>query len=333
MSKEKKAYSIADALKKVNKAYDSDLDKLKLADDQPDDYFLTKLYSTGSIYLDYKLGGVVKGALNLIVGKESAGKSSVALCFARQVQLQGKMVVIFDAEASVTQSYLDRFGIEKKYLVHVRTRNLEEVLDLAQEFSQTDDVGMIIFDSIPIFTATAVEEKSANDGHMGIEAKKWTTRFAIIEANCIKRDIAIVGLTFYTYNMQSIGDPRVIKRGEWQRLAARMFLELSKKTIIFNEDQRPVGHVLQVRTKKSKVQAFDPKDTFLIDFYYEGGFDNDSDAVKILLEEGVIEQTGAWYKFSDVNSEEVKIQGETKLVKHLVEDVDTFQMLKDTVGI
>lgn len=333
-SKDKKQYNAADVLKKVNKSYDSDLDKLKLASDLPDDYFKTKLSSTGSVYLDYKLGGVVKGALNLIVGKESSGKSSLALCMAKPIQDSKKYVVIFDAESSVSESYLERFGITKEYLIHIKKRNLEEVLDLAQEFSKADDVGMIIFDSIPVFTATAVEEKSANDNHMGVEARRWTTRFAVIESNCINRSIPIVALTFYTYDLKvKFGDPRVIKRGEWQKLAAQLFIELSKGDLLYNNQGNVVGHELKVKIKKSKVKAYDPKEQIIVNFYYDKGFDNDADSVKIFIDEGIINKSGSWFSFNDDKGEEVKIQGEDNVVAYMTENPKVLNMYKDTIGI
>jgi RecA/RadA recombinase len=330
--------SVLDVLKRLNKDK-AEEDKIKVASDQPKGYFERKVISTGSPYLDYRInkeigkGGIVKGSYNMFVGGEGAGKSSIALLAAAQEQkATGKYVVYWDAEGTVSDSYIDRMGVDKSLFIHKGGRNLEEMLDTIQELSLSTDVGMIILDSIPIFVSTVVEGKSAEDNTMSIEARKFTARMPIIEGNCRSRDIALVGLTFYTLNPGAMGDPRILKRGEWQTKMSNLSLEYTKKDLIKNEDKNPIGHTIDVRIKKSKLQAFDAKDAFQINFYYDYGFDKYDEYTSILIEEGIVKQGGAWFTFPNENSEEIKQNGKSKVIAYLKENPATFDFLIAKIG-
>lgn len=327
--------SIKDILKKVNKDISADADKLKIASTVSDDYFQTGSISTGCPYLDYRTGGgFVEGGFNLIVGKEGAGKSSLALIAAANVQKKGQYVVYFDGEDSVSESYLQRFGVQKDLLIHRKERNLEKTLDLAEAFSAAEEVGLIVFDSIPIFTASAVEDSSADKHHIGREAKKWTERFSIIEGNCIRRKTTIIGLTFYTTDpgAHPNTDNRVIKRGKWQKLASKLTLEISKRANSLIKDDNslsPIGHNLTVKILKSKRVSYDPKEIIETPFYYEYGFNEIDGYVRVCVEKGLINKSGSWFTFPNVDGEEEKVQGITGLVQHFKENPKDYENLVD----
>jgi recombination protein RecA len=332
------ATNVLDVLKKLNKDK-AEEDKVKVASSYPDEYFVRKTISTGSPYLDYRIkrdagkGGLVKGSFNLLIGGEGSGKTSIALLAAANEQRDtGNFVVFYDGEGSMNDSYLDRFGLNKDLLIYHKGRNLEDMLDYIEAMSLADNVGMIIIDSIPIFVSSVVEEKSAEDNTIGVEAKKFTARMAIIEGNCSRRNICLTALTFYTLNPGTIGDPRVLKRGEWQKYMSNLTLEFTKKDLIKDENGHPIGHVIDVRTKKSKLQEYDAKDAFQLNFYYQYGFNKYDEYTSIFIEEGIISQGGAWFSFADDDGVEVKLNGKSKVIAHLKENEDHFQSLLKRVG-
>jgi recombination protein RecA len=332
------ATDVLDVLKKLNKDK-AEEDKIKVAKDLPDEYFVRNVISTGSPYLDYRInreigkGGLVKGSFNLLIGGEGSGKTSIALLAAANEQKEtGKYVVFYDGEGSMSESYIERFGVDKELLIYRKGRNLEEMLDTIEALSLADNVGMIIIDSIPIFVSSVVEEKSAGDNTIGVEAKKFSARMTIIEGNCSRRDICLTALTFYTLNPGSMGDPRVLKRGEWQKYMSNLTLEFTKKDLIKDENGSPIGHIIDVRTKKSKLQEYDAKDAFQINFYYKNGFNKYDEYASIFIEEGLIKQGGAWFSFADENGEEVKLNGKSKVISFLKENENHFQTLLNRIG-
>lgn len=330
--------SIKDILAKLNKKK-SEEDKIKVADKQEESFFKRDIIPTGSPYLNYRInkeagkGGYIKGAFNLLVAGEGTGKTSLALmACANEQKKTGKYAVYYDGEASVTESYLDRFGVDRSKFVYHKGRNLEDMLDNVEEMSKADDVGIIVIDSIPIFVSSVVEAKSAADNNMAVEARKWTARMSIIEGNCNRRGIAIIGISFYTMDLSAMGDPRTLKRGVWQKLMSNLTLEMTKKDVIKDENKNPIGHIIDVRTKKSKLQAYDAKDAFQINFYYDYGFNQYDEYTQVFIEEGIVLQGGPYYSFADADGVEVKFQGKSALIAHLKTNEQDFQVLLNRIG-
>lgn len=312
------------------------LKKLNKGKREQDNYSLLKdrevvrtRTSTGSPYLDYLSGGFMNGGYNCLVAKGGSGKSSISLLACRDVISKGKVAVYFDGEGTLDDSYFLRMGINKDKFIHIRHRNLERMLDEAEAFSQADEVGIIVFDSIPIFKSTVVQEKSASDYTIGIEAQRWGTRMTLIEGYAVARDICLLGLQHYKKDPGvMMGDNRTLSRGEWQGTMMNTFIELTKKKIIYDEDKNIIGHTLDVRIKKSKGSAYDATQVFNVNFYNDGGFNQIDEYARVFIETEIAKQGGAWIKFPNANAEEISVNGVDKFIEHLKANTEDFEFLK-----
>lgn len=285
--------------------------------------------STGSPYLDYISGGFMNGGYNCIVAKGGSGKSSIALLACRDAISKGKVAVYFDGEGTLDDSYFSRMGVNKERFIHIRHRNLERMLDEAEAFAQTDEVGIIVFDSIPIFKSTIVQEKTASDYVIGIEAQRWGARMTLIEGYAVSRDICLLGLQHYKKDPGvMMGDNRTLSRGEWQGTMMNTFIDLTKKKIILDENKNIIGHTLDVRIKKSKGRPYDPTFVHNVSFYNDGGFNQIDEYSRLFIEKGIAKQGGAWIRFPNTNAEEVSLQGVDKFIDYLKENPKDFEFLK-----
>ena len=322
--------SIEETLKRLNKNK-KDEDKAVILGETK---IIRTTTSTGSPYLDYITGGgFMNGGFNIIIASGGVGKSSMSLLACKDtIERRGKIAVYFDGESTLNESYFERMGLKKDKFIHRTGRNLEEMLDEAELFSQSEDVGIIIFDSIPIFVASAVEAKSAGDNTIGIEAKRFTARMPIIEGYASKRDICLIGLTSYKLNPGAMGDPRVLQRGEWQKTMSNTTLDMTKKEILKDEDKNVVGHKVEVRVKKTKNGAYDGAEVYHVNFYNEGGFNQVDEYARMFLETGISEARGAWIFYASRDGEELKANGMAKFIEALKEDNDTFEFLKEVLN-
>ena len=318
--------TLEDVLKKYNKGKENE-SVVQMADKTN---LKKKTTSTGSPYLDLLTGGGhAQGGFNLIVADGGTGKSSKALLAIKEEQeATGRIGVYYDGEGTLEDSYIERMGVDRSKLLVVRGRNLEEMLDSVELFSKADDVGVIVLDSIPIFVSSVVEAKSAGDNNMAVEARKYTARMPIIEANCMQRNITLIGLTSYKLDPGAMGDPRKLPRGLWQYTMANLILDITKKEQIKDDLKKPIGHVLDVRIKKSKLAPYNPKDVFSVNFYYEGGYNKIEEYVLLLLEKGIIHQGGGGnYTYPNRDGEELKARGKDVLMDDLKNDKDTMDYL------
>lgn len=325
------ANTLEDVLKKFNKGKENEA-VVKMADKTD---LKKRTTSTGSPFIDLLTGnGWAKGGFNLIVADGGTGKSSKALLAIKEEQeATGRIGVYYDGEGTLEDSYIERMGVDRSKLLVVRGRNLEEMLDSVELFSKADDVGVIVIDSIPIFVSSVVEAKSAGENNMAVEARKYTARMPIIEANCMSRDITLLGLTSYKLDPGAMGDPRKLPRGLWQYTMANLILDITKKELLKDDLKNPIGHVLDVRIKKSKLAPYNPKDVYSVNFYYQGGYNKIEEYVLLLLEKGIIHQGGGGnYTYPNRDGEELKARGKEVLMDDLKNDPDTMEYLKSLLN-
>lgn len=307
--------STLDIIKKINKDRLTS-DFVKPFSDLTDEEKTPRYCSTGSPYLDYKINGgkgLKQGLMAIFVGAEGSLKTSLALSLICEViKTTGKYAIYFDSERTTDISYVERSGVPQEKFVRIPTSNLEDMLNMAEDFSKADDVGIIVVDSIPTYFSKVIEQKNAEENSIGVEAKKFNARIPIIFGNASNRGIITVMLTFYKLDPGAIGgDPRKLPRGEWQKFYSSLTLDLTRKEFIF-EDNSIVGQVTKARIKKSKLSAFNPKDDFELRYYFKSGFDKIYDKASILLENNIISKGGAWYSLP--NGE--KLQGFDSVVEY-----------------
>lgn len=319
---------LSSILAKLNKSRREE-DKIKLASEQSEDYFVKTTTATGSPVLDNVTnGGYTRGGFNIIIAAGGTGKSSLALlAIAEEYKKSGRVGVYLDGEGTLNESYMARMGVTKEMIIYDKGRNLEDMLDTAEAFSTAEEVGIIIIDSIPIFVSSVVEAKSASENNMAVEARKYTARMPIIEGNCMVRNITLLGLTSYKLDPGAMGDPRKLPRGQWQYTMANLILELTKKEVIKDKNNEEIGHVLDCRIKKSKLTSYDKSRVHKVNFYYECGFNRYDEFTTLFIGTDVIRQGGAWFTFANSDGEEVKLNGKTAVINYLKENPITFEDL------
>lgn len=322
--------TLEDVLKKLNKGK-AEQDQVKKVSEI--ETLNLEFSSSGSAYLDlYMEDQVVPlGAMTLLTGWEGSGKSSIALIIGRELQKKtGKTVVILDGEQTITDNHIKRFGLDTSKLIVYRDSVLENMLDTAEAFSQSEDVCAIIIDSVKAFYSIAVEAKSAEEYSIGVEAKKFGTRFPIINANCARRGIAFIPINQWRENPGAMGsDPRVLPAGQWNKYMPFTHLDFTKKELIKDSDKNVIGHKLDVRIRKSKAGAFDKKEVITLNFYYDGGFREADEYAQMFCEVELGKVGGAgWITFPDRNGEEKKVQGTDKFAEYLKANPEDFEFLK-----
>jgi len=322
---------IKTVLKRLNKSK-SESDQFKIASKQEEDYFDWKFYDSGSDMLNNFLGGGVPRGLVILTGKKAAGKTSCSLIFAKNVTDKKKHVIYFDGEHSVKKSEhsfpVKDLGVDMNYFVHHKGSNLEEMLDAAEAFATSEDVGMIVIDSIKAFNPTAMEEKSAEQTGMGNQARKYGERINILLDLCERRNILLLGINQWRTDLNVMhGDNRTLPGGGWQEYFACKIIDFTKKELIIDSNKNLIGHTLHVRVKKSKIKATDPKEVLELNYFYGVGFDKIADSVELLIQKDIIHRGGAWFNFPEEFDQE-KIQGKHNLIEHLRNNTELLEALK-----
>jgi RecA/RadA recombinase len=126
--------------------------------------------STGIFPLDYCLGGgLPDGRVSSIYGRESSGKSCIALksLAAYQKNNPDKRAVLLDVEGHYDSEWASKLGVDTKALVVVRADYAEMYVDSLDGILNHEHVGMVVLDSIAAFSPKVEMDDSAEQSHMG----------------------------------------------------------------------------------------------------------------------------------------------------------------------
>ena len=199
--------TIAEIAKRLNKEFGDNTLAIK-ADVTP----TYARMSTGAFGLDYPLfGGLVYGRIMTFAGLFHSGKTTAAcLCLAAYQRANpDKTCVYVDVEHSLDLKFQARMiGVDFKKLIYFNPKTLsgEQILDSILEFQQSDDVGMIILDSIPaLLPAQSMENDIEKDPGMRGTIAKPLHRFLIAMSNLVNHknnilllinQVRVAGTTF-----------------------------------------------------------------------------------------------------------------------------------------
>ncbi len=167
--------SVADTIKKICKEYKDDTLFTK-ASVTPQ----YKLLSCGAFGMDYALfGGLPYGRVCVYSGLQHSGKTTAACCElgAYQRENPDKTSVYFDVEHALDiqfQARMNGLDLDKLYIPNINGLSGEQILDMIIDLQKSDDIGMIILDSIPALIPQIVMENdlTKDSGIRGTMARK-----------------------------------------------------------------------------------------------------------------------------------------------------------------
>jgi len=126
---------------------------------------------TGVLAVDKILGGgFPKGKTIEVFGKESGGKTSLALRFAGQAQKLGNVVYI-DLENALDPTIAANSGVNMNELFLSQPESSEDALEVVEACVGAEDVSAIVVDSVAGMTPAAEIRGDYGDSHVGLQAR------------------------------------------------------------------------------------------------------------------------------------------------------------------
>lgn len=312
-------------LKNLNKEYKEEIGFMGL---ERKDFTRIPFTSPRMNYILY--GGIARNTITELFGEEGSGKTTTALDLVKNAQLifkkekNNKKVVYLDAENTLDEEWANTLGVDIKNLIMIRpqTQTTEQILDIVEKLIQTNEVGMLVIDSVAVLVPQQIYEESYEKKNYGGNAASFT-RFVskivpqlrkydctLLLINQVRQDINNPYNEFITTGGQALKHQcsvrLMFRRGE---------LYDSKGNAVPNRFENPIGHQVKCSVVKTKICRPDRK----LGFYtlnYLNGIDWERDLIDCAIQFGIISQAGAWYYLLDDNGEvKNKYQGFTNLIK------------------
>lgn len=251
-------------------------------------------------------GGIPLGRLTLLHGKESSGKTTLALHIVAETQQRGGMAIYVDAEHKLDPDYAAVIGVDVNQLVIVQPNHVEQFLALvestikvANEYRQQGDPFpvLVVLDSINALPTKAEFEGDWDAQHIAPDAGVWSSKLKKLMPLVAKEDVALL---FISQEREKIGVMYGRKErtggGKAPRFYSSLILEVAQIASVKNQKEEIVGSVVKVNCTKNQIAPPFRKAEFKI--IYGTGVDYEDALLGEAVRVGAATKSGAWYVFN-----------------------------------
>lgn len=321
-------------MKEINKEFKDDLLHMGLASY---DYERIPFTSPRLNYMTF--GGIPVGKLIEFYGEEHGGKTTTALDIVANFQNQehiksendpnyvAKSVLYADLENTLDTVWATKLGVDldNMYIFNPTNQGAETIFEKILQMIETDEIGLIIIDSLGVMVSNQALEKSVEEKTYGGIAMALTNFSKKAEMLCHKHKCTLIGINQMRDDMNSMYGGTTTTGGKaWKhnvsvRLEFRMGKYIDEKgNDLTRGAENPAGNIVMVAMKKNKTCP-PTRRTGFYTLNYLSGIDYLKDLVDVAIKYGLIEKAGAWFSIIDPDSGEVliKVQGAPKVYDYL----------------
>ena len=321
--------ALKDTLANINKAY-GDGTVMLLGDKASMDI---GTISTGAIALDLALGvgGLPRGRVTEIFGPESSGKTTLSLHVIAEAQKAGGMCAFIDAEHALDPVYAKDIGVDTDNLIITQPDTGEQALEIAEELIETNELAVIVIDSVAALTPRAEIEGDMGDSHVGLQARLMSQALRKLTSKLNKSDTVLIFINQLREKIGVMfGSPEVTTGGRALKFYASVRLDIRRRDQI-KDGVEIIGNLTQVKVVKNKVAP--PFKIAMFDIMYGKGISREGSLLDIGVDENILKKSGAHYSFGDVKLGNGREKSKTFLVENPDVAQDISDAIRDRLGI
>jgi recombination protein RecA len=260
--------------------------------------FDISVISTGCLPLDLALGagGLPRGRIIEIYGPEASGKTTVCLSTIAQAQKHGGIAAFIDAEHALDPLWAERLGVKLDELLISQPDTGEQALEIAESLVRSGGIDVLVIDSVAALVPRAEIEGEMGDSVMGLQARLMSQALRKLTAVISKSKTVVI---FTNQLRQKIGvmfgNPETTTGGLALKFYASVRMDI-RKIETLKEGDKVVGSRHRVKIVKNKISA-----PFRIAEFdvLQDGISREGGVLDVAVEMGVINKSGAFYRYND----------------------------------
>lgn len=277
-----------------------------------------------SLDLAIGIGGLPKGRIIEIFGDESTGKTTLAFQFIRECQKRGGIAAFIDAEHALDKKWAKFHGVDVDNLLLSQPGCGEEALELCDDLVSSNQVGIVVVDSVANLVPRSELEKDVGESSMGKQALMVNQSLRKLTASISKSNCIVIFINQIRMKIGVMyGNPETRPGGMGLRFAASVIIDLSKKET-FKVKEDAVGIKVKAKIVKNKVAP--PFTTCEFDLYFKTGYDFLTSTIEEGIKYGVIQQGGAWYTYKGQ-----RFQGSKSVIEFLKQSPSEVEIIRHQV--
>ncbi len=289
---------------------------------------------TGCLSLDLALGigGVPKGRVVEIFGKEMSGKSTLALHIIAQSQKKGGVAAFVDAEHALDPEYAKKIGVNTNDLLISQPDTGEQALEIVETLVRSNGIDVIVIDSVAALTPRKEIEGDMGDSHMGLQARLMSQALRKLTSIVSKTNTSVIFLNQIRMKIGVFfGNPETTTGGLALKFYSSVRIEL-KRLAQIKKGEEVIGNKVKAKIAKNKVAP--PFKTCEFEIMYNQGISWEGDLLNLGAKYGLVKKSGNTLSYEGtklgVGWERSKqaLKGDAKLSKELRKKI--LQAMKDS---
>uniref|UniRef100_A0A0D9VA52 Glucan endo-1,3-beta-D-glucosidase n=1 Tax=Leersia perrieri TaxID=77586 RepID=A0A0D9VA52_9ORYZ len=258
----------------------------------------TPIISTGSLKLDIALGigGLPKGRMVELFGKEASGKTTLALHVVKEAQKKGGCCAYIDAENAFNPSVAEAIGVNVEKLLITQPDSAENSLSIVNTLVG-GSIDVVVIDSVAALIPRCELEGEIYMNSEDVQSRLMTRALRKIQHTLSRSETLIIFVNQVRTKLSSNQLPGIFKEvacgGNALGFYAAVRMRTSRRELRYNEDQA-TGIGISVQIIKNKLSPATLKEAS-IDIRFGKGICYESEILELASSLGVILKDGCGY--------------------------------------